>query len=194
MVLKFRDSLLIACVLMLLSGCVAPIIGGAVGAASVVAIHKRQSIKTRLEDVNLCNKILDELRANSEIIETSHVEVTAYFGTVLLVGQTPSNRLKQKIEAITNSVEGIKHLYNEVTIEQPTSSMARMKDSWLTTRVKAELLAQKDLHSGHIKVLTENHIVYLLGRVKRHQADLAVTATQKIKGVKGVVKVFQYTH
>ena len=68
----------------------------------------------------------------------------------------------------------------------------RSNDSWLTSKVKSALLAQKGVPSDAIKVITENGIVYLMGIVSQDQGELAANTARRVDGVREVVKVFQY--
>lgn len=62
--------------------------------------------------------------------------------------------------------------------EQPAS------DTWITTKVKADLLATEDVSGLDIKVETVNGVVTLSGRVdSQAQIDKAVSVTRAIKGV-----------
>ena len=45
---------------------------------------------------------------------------------------------------------------------------------------------------NHVKVVTENGVVYLLGLVRRKEAESAVEIARSTSGVKKVVKVFEY--
>ena len=54
------------------------------------------------------------------------------------------------------------------------------------------MLARKGLASGSINVVTENSVVYLMGVVNRQQSHIAVDVARNVKGVKKVVKVFEY--
>lgn len=176
-----------------ISGCAPLVAGAAVGIAGTVAVYDRQTLKESAIDFNRANVILKHLRADPEIRKQCHVAVTSYHGTVLLVGQAPTLELRDRIEEIARSAPGIQRFYNEITIGGPSSLLTRTSDTWITTKVKSLLLATEGLHSGQIKVLTEDSTVFLLGIVNRAQADLAVKATKRVKGVKKVVKVFQYT-
>lgn len=65
--------------------------------------------------------------------------------------------------------------------EQPAS------DTWITTKVKADLLATEDVSGLDIKVDTVNGVVTLSGRVdSQAQIDKAVSVTRAIKGVSKV--------
>ena len=85
-------------------------------------------------------------------------------------------------------------VYNEIAVKGPTSSLSRASDSWITTKIKTQMLATKGLQSGSIKVVTENGAVYLMGMVSREQADTSVNIARQVTGVQKVVKIFQYTN
>ncbi len=60
-------------------------------------------------------------------------------------------------------------------------------DTWITTKVKADLLASKDIPGMAIKVETVNGVVSLSGDVDTQaEADKAVAVAKGIKGVSRV--------
>lgn len=60
-------------------------------------------------------------------------------------------------------------------------------DTWITTKVKADLLATKDISGLEIKVETVNGVVSLSGDVDTQaEADKAVAVARGIKGVNRV--------
>ena len=61
-------------------------------------------------------------------------------------------------------------------------------DTWITTKVKADLLTEKGIPGSDIKVETSHGIVSLSSdtKVTPAQKKTAVEITKKIKGVKGV--------
>ena len=60
-------------------------------------------------------------------------------------------------------------------------------DTWITTKVKAELLTTKDVSGMEIKVETVNGAVTLSGTVaSKVEADRAIAAAKGIKGVTSV--------
>ncbi|ARU89701.1 BON domain-containing protein [Pseudomonas sp. M30-35] len=132
-------------------------------------------------------------KANPDLTSpTSHIVVSSYNGIVLLAGQTPREELKQTAEKAANSVQGVKKVYNELQILPPTSLIARSNDSLLTAQIKTEMLANSNVPSTNIKVITENGIVYLLGLVTRQEAQSATQVVQGVSGVQKVIKLFQY--
>src|SRR5262249_10897020 len=140
----------------------------------------------------IANKISDRIRKVPELRNESHVEVSVFNRVVLLTGETPNPAWKQQAEDIAKTVPEITRVYNQLTIQGPTSSLTRTSDSWITAKIKTEMLATEDLKSGSIKVVTENGVVYLMGIVNREQADIAVDIARQVSGVQKVVKIFQY--
>ena len=67
---------------------------------------------------------------------------------------------------------------------QQGDSSQPVNDTWITTKVKTELLAAEDVSGLDIKVETTNGEVKLSGRVDNQaQIDKAVAVARKVKGV-----------
>jgi len=111
---------------------------------------------------------------------------------VLITGQVASAEIKNQAEQVADSIEQVRRVHNELEIGGPISYIARTNDSWITTKVKSRLLADKHSHANQIKVVTENSVVYLLGTIPRDQAAQAVEVTKTVYGVQKIVKVFEY--
>lgn len=70
---------------------------------------------------------------------------------------------------------------------QEQESVQPGSDTWITTKVKADLLATKDISGLEIKVETVNGVVTLSGDIdSRAEADKAVAVAKGIKGVSRV--------
>ena len=69
----------------------------------------------------------------------------------------------------------------------------RAKDTVTTTNFKTRLFLElkNDLHPMHVKIMTENDVVYLLGIVNEKEADEAIRIAKSSKGVKLVVPLFE---
>jgi osmotically-inducible protein OsmY len=60
-------------------------------------------------------------------------------------------------------------------------------DSWITTKVKSDLLAAKDVSSTHISVTTTKGVVTLTGTAATmHESSKATEVARAVSGVKGV--------
>lgn len=176
-----------------LQGCIF-VVGAAAGAAAIAVVYDHRTIQKTMEDTSLTNKIVYKIRAIPSMRDESHIEVTVFNHVVLLTGETPKAIWRQQIEEAAKTTPGVGRVYNQITIQGPTSSLTRTSDAWITTKIKSEMLATEDLKSTSIKVVTENGVVYLMGVVSRNQADMAVDIARKSSGAQKVVKIFQYTN
>ena len=172
----------------LLTSCVAAVVAGAAGG---LVVYDKRSFSTIEKDARIFHVIHTDIVTNPEF-KDSHIVVTSFNQVVLLTGQTPTASLRVKAENIAKKTPQVKRVYNEITIQEPTSFSQRSKDSWITSQVRAKMLTKKDLKSGSIRVVTESSEVFLMGIVTREQSDLAVEVARQVSDVSKVVKVFQY--
>jgi osmotically-inducible protein OsmY len=174
-----------------LQGCF--VVGAAAGAAAIAVVYDHRTIDATLQDNKIANKISDKINRVSVLRNDSHIEVTVFNDTVLLTGQTPSTEGREKAGEIAKMYAGnTARIYNQITIQGPTSTLTRTSDTWISTKIRSLMLAKEDLKSSTIKVVTENGTVYLMGVVKRQQADVAVDIARQVSGVQRVIKIFQY--
>lgn len=176
-----------------LSGCIF-VAGAAAGAAAIAVVYDHRTIEKTLQDTRIANAVLDEIRHVPALRYESHIEVTVFNRIVLLSGETPKAAWRQQAEDIAKTVPDVTRVYNQITVQGPTSSLTRTSDSWITTKIKAQMLATEDLKSSSIKVLTENGVVFLMGSVSHQQAEIAVDIARQVSDVQKVVKIFQYTN
>ncbi|MBK4987347.1 MULTISPECIES: BON domain-containing protein [Pseudomonas] len=71
---------------------------------------------------------------------------------------------------------------------EATKAKEATSDTWITTKVKADLLTEKGIPGSDIKVETNKGVVSLSSdvAVTDSQKEMAVAITKKIKGVKAV--------
>lgn len=75
----------------------------------------------------------------------------------------------------------------DATAASKTESAQPGTDTWITTKVKADLLATEGVDGTKINVTTINGIVTLAGVLdSQAQVDKAIAVTRGIEGVKGV--------
>ncbi len=175
-----------------LPGCIF-VAGAAAGAAGVAVVYDHRKLEKIVLDQQITKKISETVSANHALADDNHIEVTTFNQVVLLTGETSTAEQRQQVEGIAHSIPDVTKVYNELTVKGATSSLTRASDSWITAKIKTEMLATEDLQSGTIKVVTENGTVYLMGIVNQDQADMAVDIARKVAGVQKVVKIFKYS-
>ena len=192
MVRNVRTFSLLMATLMLAQGCTAVIVGGAATGAAV--IHDRRSAGVVLDDQTIEVKAIASIEDDDELGDHSNISATSYNHVVLLTGQAESAVLRQRAADIAGRIWPVKRVVNEVVIGPSVSLAQKGEDSWITSKVKLELL-KVDLESfdaSRVKVVTENNVVYLMGLVTAAEAAAAVEKARWVDGVTKVVKVFEY--
>ncbi|NMP15751.1 MULTISPECIES: BON domain-containing protein [unclassified Thalassotalea] len=175
--------------LTMLQGCAAAIIAGVgAGAASV---NDRRTIGAQVDDQTIEVKAYTLIADNSELDDVTRVQITSLNGTVLVVGQAPNQNIRNKVIATIKDIQGIRKLHNQIRIGNTTTIGTRTNDTWLTTKVKTELLASDKLDGTAIKVITEDSEVFLMGMVNANEANIAVEIVRNINGVARVYKAFE---
>lgn len=171
-----------------LSGCV-PVVAVGVGAGVLMAEDRRTS-GTYLMDEEI------ELKAGSRIRDAFgaevHANVTSFNRRVLLTGEVPNDEVRSKVKEVVAAVPNVKEVQNELVIGGVSTFGARSNDAYLTAKVKTRLFDDRRFNANHVKVVTEAGTTFLMGIVKREEADAAAEVTAKTKGVNKVVKVFEY--
>ena len=137
-----------------------------------------------------------ELRSTNRVSERFgdkvHINVTSYNRSVLVTGEVPNTPTKMEIEKLIQAVPNVRGITNELQVIDATSLTSRANDSAITGKVKARLFDSGKLNAMHVKVITENGVVYLLGMVTEGEANAAAEVARTTGGVRKVVKVFDY--
>ena len=116
-----------------------------------------------------------------------------YNQSVLVTGEVPNQNLSSLvIQKIQQQGYRIDQTFNELTIGPNTGLLNRAKDTAITLQIEALFLDQEVFHPTHVRVMTENQTVYLMGAVTQREADKAVSIIASAKGVKKIVKYFTY--
>lgn len=178
-------------VVALLQGCVAAAVVGGGALATKVAMDPRTT-GTQIDDQTLELRVADALRKDKQLNEQAHISAVVYNGRALLVGEAPSADLKEVAVNLARGVKDIADVYDEIQIGEKVSFMQASKDTWITTEVKSKLFVNGNVKASDVKVVTENGVVYLIGKVTQSQAAAAVDVARQVNGVRKVVKVFTY--
>ena len=182
------SGIAVAAVANMLSGCAAVVVGGAVAAVAVA--EDRRSSGVFIDDENIENRAL--VKVKSRFGSQVHVNITSYNRHVLISGEAASEAVKRGVEEEVMSVGGIKRVINELAVGESRGVMSVTNDTRLTTLVKTRFLEANRFQPNHVKVVTEAGVVYLMGIVKRAEADSASQLASTTSGVTRVVRLFEY--
>ncbi len=185
----FLRTVLILIIGTQISACVTAAVGGA-AAGGAVALDRRTA-GIYVEDENIEIKASQQIR--KALGEEAHVNVTSYNLNVLMTGEVPTPEARTEAENIVKAIENVRNITNEVVVGPKSSIQDRSHDVYLTSKVKANFVAEKNFSANNVKVVTEAGVVHLMGLVTNHEGKLATEIARTTDGVAKVVKVFEYT-
>ncbi|MGV6988904.1 division/outer membrane stress-associated lipid-binding lipoprotein [Testudinibacter sp. P80/BLE/0925] len=174
-----------------LQACITTAVVGTAAVATKVATDPRTA-GTQIDDETLEIRVSSALNKDEEIKEDARINVVSYNSRVLLIGQVPSESLKETAKNLASGVNGVTDIYNEIRVGEKLGFGQISKDTWITTRIKSKLLVNSAVKSTDVKVITENGEVFLMGNVTEAQANAAAEDARYVGGVTKVVKVFSY--
>jgi len=175
----------------LFQGCAPVAITGATTAVSTVAADRRTA-GAMVEDQAIEVKSRLALADRKELNDRVHINFTSFNTTVLVSGEAPTEEDRQAVIDLVKNVEKVTKVHDEISIAAPSSLLSRSADTVISAKIKAKLIAEKDLSTLHIKVVTENGISYLMGLVSEEEGDIATEVARRTGGVQKVVKLFEY--
>ena len=148
--------------------------------------------KVIVNDENIESKATNTLYGDNNINKKIHVNVTSYNGIVLVSGEVLSEDLRQKVIDVVANIPDVRRVHNELVVADLTSFESRSGDTWITSKVKSQMMGDKQLESNFVKVVTENDTVYLMGLVTEKEAEIAAEIARNVTDVKRVVTLFEY--
>ena len=158
------------------------------------SIADRRSTEVQISD----NKIFMSTWAPvQEIVDNqkqkSHFNIAVFNKAIVIVGQVPNEEVKNKITDALSKLENVKTVHNKTEVSKANKLKQRAKDTITTSNVKTRLFLElkNEVHPLHVKIMTENDVIYLLGIVNNKEADEAIRIAKSSKGVKLVVPLFE---
>jgi osmotically-inducible protein OsmY len=169
-----------------LGGCAVAVVGGvaAAGGAGYEAGQER-GVNGTFEDMNVTSAVNNTLNN-----QYGTLSATTYHGRVLLTGSSPTPEAKAQAEQVASRVPGVATVYNEIEVTPTEDPWQTAKDSWITARLRSDLVFDADVRSANYTIETDHQSVYLIGSA-RSQAELD-RATQIARYVPGVQRVVSY--
>lgn len=186
--MRYVSILLLA---LLTQGCVAPVVAGVgMGAGVMMTANDRRSAGAMVEDDTIESK--GEKRVEEKYKDAAHVSITAYNRFALITGTVKDEASKMDIERIVGSIPNVKGIANELVVGTASGLSTHSDDSRITANIKLRFVKNPAFKADHVKVVTENGVVYLMGLVTHAEANAASDIAATTKDVQKVVRVFEY--
>jgi len=179
--------------------CILTILGTLTCCSSMNEASGSRTPGTYIDDFVLDIAVVERtIRKSDKRFKGSHIVVEVFDGDILLVGQVPSENLKEKATIETRKLKHANHskVYNYLQVAPPTTLLARTNDAYITTKIKAKLIAsgltaKNDTSNRKIKVLTEDGTVYLMGVINESNSDSITSLVKSVYGVRQIVNLFK---
>lgn len=158
---------------------------------------QRQPIAQKLEDATLTATVKSKLLWNSQT-QGLDISVDTAAGVVTLKGYAQTADAKQLAGQLAHDTDGVYEVNNLISLSAPNSSTTKaevdtrrtevaISDGWITSKVKASLVFNRNLDGLTIDVGTKAGIVSLTGVVASpEEKTMAVELARNIRGVRGV--------
>ena len=176
----------------------AALLAAATGAQAVSVGASLDVATQAVADTALTGSVKTKLATDARV-KGSDISVTSENGVVILSGKAPSAEAKAAAEEIAKSADASVKVENRIEAPGVLSNLKTdakvaadttgevITDSWISTKIKSQLLADTATKGTAIKVTTKDNVVFLKGTVAS-QAEKA--AAIKLAGeTKGVTKV-----
>jgi len=174
-----------------LSSCVTALVAGAV-IATVDIIHDRRTVGEYIDDSAIEITARNIVASKKAFRKVAHVKPQSWNGILLITGEINSPEVKQELITKFQNIQGVRQVVDETNITNKTGFGRRANDAFISNTVKTRLILKTGLDANRVKVVTTRGSVYLMGIVTREEADRATEHTSRVRGVKRVVRVFEY--
>lgn len=146
------------------------------------------SVGTKIDDGIVTTKVKSALLADPDI-KSLDLKVETRNGEVMLSGFVASQGQVDRAISVARSVPGVSLVSNKMDLKEGSVSVGNAVDDVLiTTRIKSALLADPNIKSFDIAVVTRKGEAQLSGFVdNRMQIDHASELARAVDGVKSVV-------
>ena len=176
-----------ACACLCVSACNPITLGVGAGATVGAAATEDRGVGGVYSDTKIRSQINYRWLQGASIL-MDRVDLSVQDGQVLLTGVVESDELKNKAADLIQDVPGITRIINDIQVGVPQNFADYSRDAWITTKLKTNLLLDKEVLSRNYSVRTVGQVVYLMGTAK-DSAELArvIDHASSIAGVKRVV-------
>lgn len=151
-----------------LSGCASVFIGTTAGSALLVA--QERTVGNAVDDIAIQTQINEKLFAQDSLL-FARVNLTVTEGNVVMTGSVPEADDKVTAARLAWQVSGVQSVNNELQVRDTSSLTDKARDTWITTQLRARMLADGDIYDINYTLDTVNGVIYVMG-IARNQNEL----------------------
>jgi osmotically-inducible protein OsmY len=117
----------------------------------------------------------------------SRVNITCFHGVVLLTGQVPDVNLKRLATDNVKAMADVKAVQNYLTVGDEIGYDQIIQDGITTANVRKNFMLLNGFKDSRVKVVTENNVVYLMGKLPKSDVDWLVSTLQRTPNIARIV-------
>jgi osmotically-inducible protein OsmY len=178
-----------------LTGCPAVLVGGAtVGTLS--AIDRRTTgaqTDDKIMEVRIHDGAISYLNSQAQKNNFQPtLSVISYNRQILLLGLVASENDKNLVERVARAQPAAQKVYNYIDVASQNRKLNHVTDdTWITSKIRSNLLNIKGVFPKHVKVVTFNGVTYVMGILTPEEQQAATTTISTTSGVQKVVTLYQ---
>ena len=168
-----------------MSGCAAALVGGGAAGGYAVGTDERP-VDRMVDDSTITSHIKNEM-IKDDTVKARKIDVDTVSGHVTLNGVVETRAESQRAVEITEGVQGVRSVRNNLQIGKKTWTEA-INDKYLVSKIKSKLIVEPEIRSLNIDVDVHRGVVTLTGVVQsRVQKKRALEIARTTEGAQQVV-------
>lgn len=119
--------------------------------------------------------------------QTSRMSIDSFNSIVLLTGEVPTEAVKAEISKVVGSMPDVRQVYNELTVGASKGYSQTVQDGFITSKLMAKIATGNGIKASQIKAVTNNGVVYIMGRMTPTQQSHVIDIANNTVGITELV-------
>ena len=122
-----------------------------------------------------------------DLQQTSRMGIDSFNSEVLLTGEVPTEAIKAEIEKVVSSMPDVRRVYNETNVSASRGYSSTVHDGYITSKLLAKVAASDGVKASQIKAVTNDGVVYIMGRMTPTQQSHLIDVANSTVGITELV-------
>ena len=122
-----------------------------------------------------------------DLQQTSRMGIDSFNSEVLLTGEVPTEAIKVEVEKVVSSMPDVRHVYNELNVSASKGYSSTVHDGYITSKLLAKVATSDGIKASQIKAVTNDGVVYIMGRMTPTQQSHLIDIANSTVGVTELV-------
>lgn len=119
--------------------------------------------------------------------QSSRMSIDSFNSEVLLTGEVPTEAIKSQVEQVLKSMPDVRQVYNELNVSVARGYSSTVQDGYITSKLMAKVAASNGVKSSQLKAVTNNGVVYIMGRMTPTQQSNLIDIANDTAGITELV-------